>query len=491
MNATCSPRRQLALPARFCCPNVLSPDFLTITKASRRYTPSAREHSALYRDDDVTQSSQLPPHYYFPRALPSEPAIKRFRRAVNVVRRQLPWFRLWARDVEDCCKGISDDGPPGLNVGAFRPTSEQLSGKAKLILMKSTDTRTTEELQFVDRCIFRLKCFEQYTSQVRKQLSKVLHFEEFGKGRVVIRQGHPGYSVYFIVSGCVTVEEEGKDRRPERQVLTELRSGSSFGESSRVGNDRRTATVVCKEYSEFLKMDHHDFDYIIRSAQRSDLEIRSRCIREHPILRELDPRHQKLAVDASKIVRFPSNAVILRKFSEPSDMVYFITAGYCKVVQRVELWRVGKTSKSSKLVLPSIGTSCRGASLEPQKKWWTLRTLSPGDYFGIGEGPVNSCVVSDAVKVECLSVDATALSRHQNGRFLSGIRELARGRYPSLPEAFASYIENTKWKEYKEEVVKELVDCKQRRSSSAIVPMVLRDYTAGRQISVPNKTSWK
>ena len=474
---------------RFRRPGVLSPEFLNILKASaarRGRTPSPGTKVRFAFDSHEDESPQLQEDD-LPLKVQSEPAIKKFKRAVNVVRRQLPWFRLWAQDAEDCCKGFDDNGPPSLNLAAFRPASEQLSRKAKLILMKPNHTRSAQELRFLDRCIVRLKCFDQYSFQVRKQLSNVLYFEAFEKGRVIIRQGRKGQNFYFIVSGCVAVELEEPDKRGrmERYVVAELRSGSSFGERALLGDDRRTATVVCREYSEFLRMDNLDFEAIIRSAQERDCETRSRCVKEHPILHDLDPRHHKLAADASRIMHFPTNSVILKDLSEPTGMVYFVTKGYCKVVQRVQLWKVCKTSKPSKLILPPLGGASTGSEgtvpLEKLEKLWVLKTLNPGDYFGIGEGPINSSVITDAVKLECLSINTIAFTRHHKGRFLSEIQELAKEYYPSLAEAFSSYIDLIKWKEYKERLVQDVVKHNtklKRKNFPAAVPVVLRDYRA-------------
>ena len=282
----------------------------------------------------------------------------------------------------------------------------------------------------------------------------------------------------------VELEEAAEWRgRKERYAVAELRSGSSFGERALLGNDHRTATVVCKEYSEFLTLDHEDFDAIIRSAQQKDSETRSRCVREHPILHDLDPRSHKLAVDASRIVRFPTNSVVLKDLSEPTGMIYFITKGYCKVIQRVELWKVCKTPKPSKLALPPIGSSfvacCNAAPLDKLWKWWVLKTLHPGDYFGIGEGPINSSVVTDAVKLECLCISTIALTRHHRGKFLTEVQELAKERYPTLKDAFTSFIDISKWKEYKEHMVKEVVKLHRTklelRNFSTGFPVVLRD----------------
>ena len=34
----------------------------------------------------------------------------------------------------------------------------------------------------------------------------MIYYDKFGDGRLIIKQGHPGMSFYFIVSGSVVVE---------------------------------------------------------------------------------------------------------------------------------------------------------------------------------------------------------------------------------------------------------------------------------------------
>lgn len=41
---------------------------------------------------------------------------------------------------------------------------------------------------------------------VRRELVRVMHFETFEDGRVMLREGHQGFSMYFIVAGSVVVQ---------------------------------------------------------------------------------------------------------------------------------------------------------------------------------------------------------------------------------------------------------------------------------------------
>lgn len=46
------------------------------------------------------------------------------------------------------------------------------------------------------------------------------------------------------------------------QVIGEMSEGDAFGELALLHNIRRTATIICKENSEFLRVDKPDFDEV-------------------------------------------------------------------------------------------------------------------------------------------------------------------------------------------------------------------------------------
>ena len=38
------------------------------------------------------------------------------------------------------------------------------------------------------------------------ELARVMKLETFEKGRVIVKEGHNGLSMYFIINGCVVVQ---------------------------------------------------------------------------------------------------------------------------------------------------------------------------------------------------------------------------------------------------------------------------------------------
>jgi len=53
---------------------------------------------------------------------------------------------------------------------------------------------------------FVFQPFAKYSNLVRKELARVIEFETFEDGRIIMREGHHGCSMYFIVAGSVTVQ---------------------------------------------------------------------------------------------------------------------------------------------------------------------------------------------------------------------------------------------------------------------------------------------
>lgn len=74
-------------------------------------------------------------------------------------------------------------------------------------------------LPFPDMCsatqevINRLPVFAKYSTDVKEALADRLKYEQVGAGRVVIKQGHDGTNVYFVVSGSLGCRMSEKDPR--------------------------------------------------------------------------------------------------------------------------------------------------------------------------------------------------------------------------------------------------------------------------------------
>ena len=88
---------------------------------------------------------------------------------------------------------------------------------------------------------------------------KLLTFE---RGKVILREGDPGNSLYMLTSGAVKafVKRDGK-----QVPIAELEEGAFFGEGSMLTGKPRTATIVATEHSELLELDRPTLDAITQT----------------------------------------------------------------------------------------------------------------------------------------------------------------------------------------------------------------------------------
>ena len=429
--------------------------------------------------------------------------LNKFKVTARMVTKNMVLTRGLAQDAEKHLKMYtvpSADGKASemftFNVQSYFPECQSCSGlsaRVKMILMKVAWSRTEEELEIVRRFVIKLACFSRYSLYVRHELAHVLFYDVFERGRVVIRQGDVGYSFYFIVSGSVLVEIQDKDPISgivRNNIVGELGAGATFGDLALLNDDKRRATIVCKEDCEFLKVDKTDFNRILMESCKDTWTRTNAILSQHPLFQDWSQDSLKLAIEGSQFVEYSSNSVIIKNLSEQLDHVFIVTKGKCKVVQKVTLLmsrgalRKGRKVRSPQLILPPITTdrtvlkhtdlqkpcnesaSRDGHSKRQRvKKWWVIRTLYPGDYFGLGEGPSDTCVIC-ADMAECLLINTTILAKQSQGRYLEEVRNEAKKLYPSIEIAFQSYVEGKEWMEYKQSVLQEVIsDLKRQRRS--------------------------
>ena len=58
--------------------------------------------------------------------------------------------------------------------------------------MKHPDKRGGKDMVYLKELVDRLKCFEHYSLKVKNELAKVIHYDCFTNGRVILQQGRIG-----------------------------------------------------------------------------------------------------------------------------------------------------------------------------------------------------------------------------------------------------------------------------------------------------------
>lgn len=112
------------------------------------------------------------------------------------------------------------------------------------------ELRRREFLQTWD-LVARVPFFQTLGADKIAAVAKLLKRREMSAGQVVMRRGHPGDAMYFLVSGKVDVE------MPTGPIP--LSPGSFFGEMALITGEPRSVSVMTTEPCVLLELDVADF----------------------------------------------------------------------------------------------------------------------------------------------------------------------------------------------------------------------------------------
>lgn len=359
------------------------------------------------------------------------------------------------------------------NVNAFKAGNSGnagLSKRAKFILMKNAWERTEEELELIHTVVDQMKCFEKYSPLVRRELTRVMHFETFEDGRVMLQEGHQGFSMYFIVAGSVIVQvgqEDARTHEKRTKIVGEISAGSSFGELALVQDCTRTATIVCKGTSQFLRVDKPDFDMVLRRSYEKEWEDRFQILMSLPFFKQWNETELRSINLNCRVEEYASDSVIFDRNTPASEYIYFVVTGVCKLVKQVKVVQDYEERGGRKAMCLASRVSS-----SPETKQQNIRTrfleiglLEKGDYFGVGEDMEGTFIIAFG-KVECLLVTRHAIMSlerldlsgdiKKDGTIRSMLKH-AQSRLLSEEEAFDKWMVNLGWKNYKKKISSEIL----------------------------------
>ena len=420
--------------------------------------------------------------------------ISRFRNIVNKVKYQNIWGKCFQEKYSHLVKyfgPVQVDGDRELltfDVNHFKPDMvpyETLAMRAKAILVRPSWLRSEEDIKYLHRYVVRLNCLKRYSINVRVELSKYLLYEKFEKDRIVLRQGDIGYYFYFILSGSVLIEMEEENEKTGdiiKTVAGELKAGSSFGDVALVSESKRGVTYICHEHSEFLKVEKPNFDDLLKKNHKKELQKCLTQLRKHPLFKLWKESYLQNTVESSRIAEYTHGDVILKDLSKPCETIFCIIHGACLVVQKMKLWERVQRDKEDKLMLPVMPNATRRSTLDGKKfnvafeeykyygsslyqlvvKWWVIRVLKEGDYFGLGEGRMDMSVIADQ-KISILLVHKTMFRKYDKGRGLGWLRAEAINWYPSDDESMKSFLEWKWWNQFRRTVCLEVLGERPRK----------------------------
>uniref|UniRef100_A0A8C7ECJ0 Cyclic nucleotide-binding domain-containing protein 2 n=1 Tax=Nothoprocta perdicaria TaxID=30464 RepID=A0A8C7ECJ0_NOTPE len=354
------------------------------------------------------------------------------------------------------------------------------------ITRKRPEWRTEEEVKFVQSCLQEIESYGSYSLRLQFLLAKVVRFEWFERGRVILKKGQCGISFYFIYFGSValTDDEDGSSTLTALYPVV-LQKGAKFGEVSVLKGTRRVATVICLEDTKLFVVDKDDF-----FANKLDEELQEElCYRYNFIkgvkfFEKWSKRSIVRITNSSKMEKFYYGQVITKDITK-SDSVILISKGTCEILHLVDLtacpsyhkWVCRQLTHLPKVpcLTRKTGKLCSLAGFlwkllnnhqvnnsELYCPWYLCILLYQHFFPDHMQDRRNMVLVSKDAEVIWLKKDT-----FEKLLDLGKVLELHK-RYPSDDELCQKFLEENQWKMIKKDLTSSII---QRKCAPKITPV--------------------
>src|SRR3954469_3528232 len=118
----------------------------------------------------------------------------------------------------------------------------------------------------------RIKLFSGLSVLECTEVVKRMKRRDFPPNTVIVREGAPGNSMFFITAGLVEVRKKDVTTGIDF-LLTEMGPGQNFGEMSRLTGKPRTATVTAVQPTTCAVLEQKDFQDLFMSYPKIGLAL--------------------------------------------------------------------------------------------------------------------------------------------------------------------------------------------------------------------------
>jgi CRP-like cAMP-binding protein/small-conductance mechanosensitive channel len=140
------------------------------------------------------------------------------------------------------------------------------------------------------------------------ELGARLHHLSFAPGEHIIRQGDPGASMYFVVTGQVAILYRSPDAS-ERQISV-MESGDFFGEACLLTGEIRTASAVAQSRVDCYRLDKEGLQQVV--ARRPELAEDMSVVMAHRQM-ELSVIRERLDLETARLREAESQTQFLAR----------------------------------------------------------------------------------------------------------------------------------------------------------------------------------
>ncbi len=118
----------------------------------------------------------------------------------------------------------------------------------------------------------RIQLFSALSLEDCQQVVKRMKRRDFPPNQIIVREGAPGNSMFFITAGLVEVRKKDPNTGIDF-LLTELGPGTNFGEMSLLTGKPRTATVMSTQPTTCAVLEQNDFQELLLQFPKIGLAL--------------------------------------------------------------------------------------------------------------------------------------------------------------------------------------------------------------------------
>lgn len=198
----------------------------------------------------------------------------------------------------------------------------------------------------------KIPIFSEIEEQELNAILKIAKNLTFPQDSTIIKEGSKGDSIYFIISGIVSVSK--KDKGGKDVMLDTLSDGDFFGEFGFFTGGRRQATVVSAssvDLYEFKKQDMEDVAQKHPNVSKVLVEFYKKRILDNiialtPVFSSLNYSERSDIISRFELMVVEPDKVIIKE-GDPGDAMYVVKDGLLRVST--------KDSKGKEVVLAQLG----------------------------------------------------------------------------------------------------------------------------------------
>eukprot|EP00899_Mesostigma_viride_P009344 jgi/Mesvir1/18410/Mv14283-RA.3 len=306
--------------------------------------------------------------------------------------------------------------------GTGAPGEKEGGARSVLSALAIRPHHRTDEDLFILNQMCSTTVLKSLKPSHRLEICRLLELRIVKAGQAVFRQGDVGDRMYIILSGHVSVIQDG-------QVITHLGPGDQFGEVALMKSIPRTATITCMdEDCHFATLDRKSYNNTLRSTHLCNIAAVSQFLQRTALL---NPLPSTDVLNVSQFVRVEEYAkdtvVVTQNCLSPA--VYFIMAGSCKVVKSIQLKEDAHPIKANIAVLVENDFFGEISVITGEPMTMSIHTLSACKLLAITRDHFCSMRGVDNEELERIILEREERWESLASRAAQAINQMGEGNY--------------------------------------------------------------